>query len=76
MRTYNDRLRDLEIIAEGIRTTATKLERAGERIIDAFPLLTGDKRKWLLKAIYEADDLRKVAEHIECAAKHAKEAEE
>lgn len=76
MRSYNDRLRDLEIIAEGIRTTATKLERAGERIIDAFPRLHEEKRKWLLKAIYEADELRKIAGHIEYAAKHAKEEEE
>lgn len=75
MRSYNDRLRDLEIIAEGIRTTATKLERAGERIIDAFPRLSAEKRKWLSHTLDEADELRKIAGHIEYAVKHAKEDE-
>ena len=73
MRSYNDRLRDLEIIAEGIRTTATKLERAGERIVDAFPRLHEEKRKWLSHTLDEADELRKIAGRIEHAAKHAKE---
>lgn len=76
MRSYNDRLQDLEIIAEGIRTTATKLERAGERIIDAFPRLSAEKRKWLSHTLDEAFLLRKIAGHIEYAVKHAKEVEE